>query len=144
MSSKRKQIRQNIKDRLADSILEVEGRVFKSRPEALGDVELPCICIYTRNEPVDTVNSNPTVQSRKLLLAVEALVKGSGEIDDELDDLADAIEKELLESSKQYPASGLYQFVDLKDTQLGFYDLGRKPMGAARLTFEISYEKIFT
>lgn len=143
MSSIRTQIRENIVDRLKVTIPEAGGRVFNARAEHLGDVELPCICIYTRSEEVETLDNSPTIQTRTLSLAVEIVVSGSGSIDDDLDELSDSVESELLTSGKQSPASGLYQSATLTRTDVGFLDTGRKPIGAARLTFDFSYQKTF-
>lgn len=144
MSSKRTQIREDVVERLKGAIAEVSNRVFSSRAEALGTLEVPCICVYTRDEGVETLNSNPTIQNRSLGLAIEILVKGTEAIDDELDDLAQKVETELLKASLQAPASGLYSSVALQRTDMGFVDQGRQPVGCARMVFDFKYETIFT
>jgi len=144
MSSSRQLIREDVVARLKSAVSEVSDRVFKARAESLGEIEVPCICVYTRDEETQTLSSQPTIQNRKLNLAVEIIVSGTNEIDDELDALADKVEVEMLKCSAQAPASGLYSSVELSKTEMGFIDLGRKPTGAARLTFEFSYEKTYS
>ena len=142
--STRKLIRQNIVDRLKAAITELDGKVYSARAGELDDNELPCICVYTREEPVETLDPNPAIQTRTLSLAVEICVVGSADIDDQIDDFAERVEAELLGSDKQRDANGLYHSAALARTDVGFVERGRKPMGAGRLTFEFSYEKIFT
>lgn len=142
MISPRKKIRTDVVERLTAALPELSGRVFPARVETIDDVELPCACVYSRDEAVETADPNPSMQVRTLSLAVVVYVKGNGDLDDVIDDLAEKIETELLSGDKQR-SNGLFQSVELINTEIGFAEMGRKPIGAGRLIFEITYEKQF-
>lgn len=139
MSTGRKLAREDLVARLSSGIPEVSGRVFNSRPQALGEIELPAVCVYSKSENVRTVNSCPAMHDRGLQVYVEVMVRGSETLDNDLDDLCEKVEQELLQSSKQT----LFSKIELVSIDMGFSDQGRKPIGAARLTFEIGYLKTF-
>ena len=143
MSSRRKQIRQDIVTRLKAAVPEVSNRVFPSRATALGDVELPAICVFTREETVETISDRPVLQLRRLALGVEIQVNGSGLVDETLDDIAEKVEQELLKDEALAPASGLYLTIEQVGTEMGFF-AEKKLIAAARLTFAFSYEQTFT
>lgn len=124
--------------RLKAAIPSLSDRVYNARAEALGDPEIPCICVSTKEEDVETLDNNPTTQLRTLSLAVEVIVSGSGTIDDDLDDLCEQVEDSLLSGENQ-DSPGLWQEVTLVITEMGFVDSGRRPIGAARMIFNFSY-----
>ncbi len=144
MSSARKEIRNAIAARLIAALPELDGRVYTSRAAALDELDLPCACVYTRDESVESIDTAPALQTRTLSLAVEICVKGNSSLDDSIDDLAEKVEAELLATDKQREANGIYSSIEIVNTEIGFVEMGRKPIGAGRLTFEITYEKMFT
>lgn len=142
MSLKRKEIRAELVAKLTAAITDVSGRVFSSRPDQIDARECPLICVYTLEEGVETLDNEPTIQKRTVSMAVDVLVNGVDGLDDKLDDLCAKVENELLKN--QFSPEGLYSGVTLTRTEMGFTPDGKKFIAAARLTFDIDYERTFT
>jgi hypothetical protein len=68
--------------------LDVDGRVYPNRLEALFDSELPCALVYFESESVTGTSSARDVVYRRLDLNVDIVQELREDIDDELDRLA--------------------------------------------------------
>lgn len=139
--SRRKDIRHLVVAVLKSTVTGVSERVFPSRPQAVGADELPCLCVYTRSEDIETIENTPQIQERTLNLVVEILCKGSANLDDVLDDLAEAVENALLSGFNDSPNGVFYQ-PELESTEMGFLEAA-KPIGAARMNFIITFGSTF-
>lgn len=91
MSSLRKSIRAYVKQQLiAANIANVLDRVYTSRSRAVDT--LPAILVYGREEDNSITDESPRRLARDLNLTIEVLVKNTGEVEDQIDDICQAVE----------------------------------------------------
>lgn len=112
-------------------------RVFPSRVVPLfSKVELPCILVYTNDEPVEEFNSAPRRNKRTIRLAVEIVCTMADNIDDALDDACEQVENLLMRNDT---LNGKASDVRLTNTEIVTLPDGDKPIGAAKLSFDVEY-----
>lgn len=140
MGLKRKAIREQIVGILKQDVTLVnDSSIYESRVEPIFDLaSLPAIAVYTRQESNENFNDHHKVQQRELSLAIEILVRGNQNSDDDLDSICDEVEKAL--SNTETESSANYQSIELQSTEIGFLAEGRVAKAAARLTYLIRYE----
>ncbi|WP_027367406.1 hypothetical protein [Desulfocurvibacter africanus] len=120
----------------------VGNKVFRSRVSPLPPGRLPCVLIYTDDEPASHKETAPRRYTRELALRVECLARLDEDLDDALDALAAQVEdcllrEELLDAEG---VSDLMHDIELTNTELGFSDAGEQLCGSARLSWTITYE----
>mgnify|MGYP001239177860 CR=1 FL=1 len=139
MSSKRKDIRDAIAALLlAPAIPKVVG-VFANRIELFDKSELPGVAIYSSDEnavPRDTSNSR---YIRSMNLVVEVIAQANSGLDDDLDEISDAIEERILGNQE---LGGLAVGIAYLSTEIVLEgESVQAAVGAARINFEIKYIK---
>jgi hypothetical protein len=136
----RQAIRDAIVARLIAANTSAANRVKKTQlapqPEAL----LPAITISSQDEETDPASRTSSPRELKRRHTVEivgwAAVEPNGAIDDALDALA--LEIETAMDGDVWLANTAFDSV-LTTTELGLSLDGRRPMGAVRLTYEVTY-----
>lgn len=142
MSHPRSIIRNSITNRLKSKIddaylTDAEDRVFSSRTKPLFDQFLPAILVYARDENVSSegIDGNAALK-RELELAIEAVLLGGEQIDQDLDDIANQIESAL---DGFVIADRGNDLLRLKSTEIDSSVEGSKIYGAVRLTYLVTY-----
>jgi len=130
----RKQIRDAVVATLT-GLTTTGSNVFASRPTSrpLSESALPALRIFMLSEAVDLV-ADASPQHRQLDLAVEAVVQGTTNLDDELDQICLEVETALLNN---VPV-GVHQ-ITISSTDIEFKGDGDQPHGVARMTFAAEY-----
>ncbi len=140
----REQIRKAFVDRLKT---EVDGafptmakeKIYASRVKPLFDQFFPAILIYTQDETVEEDQwdgDGYAPLKRNLSVDIEAVIKGSEKLDDELDLFAFQIEKAL--DGWAVPFRG-EDILRLKKTESSAVIDGSKVYGVTRLTYSLTY-----
>ncbi len=145
MANRRREIRAAIATALLNKTL-AEGRVFQSRTNTLTEDELPAIMVLSRSEKIPQGERgyppsgwNSSIR-RVATIAVECVAQSLEDIDDVLDELAEAVESEL----EHLTIAGMESAeLRLTDTDLDVSYEGSLPIGAARLTYEVTYYTVY-
>ena len=130
----RKQIRDYIAALLED-LTTTETRVFTNRVRAMKKKDLPGLIIYTVEEDSDPGAVGGHL-NRTLDLAVEAYVKTSETIDDDLDTIAAEVETAI---ASDPTLGGLAQDVLYASSELFLDGEGDKKTGVIRMIFQVGY-----
>ena len=146
MSLKRKSIREAVVSLLqADATLTAlvpSAQIYESRVETIWNTKLPAIAVYTKNESVEGFSQYDRIVNRTLELAIEIVVDGTANLDDDLDEISDAIENILLDSANLVQ-SNKWQRIGMLGFETTFAQEGSKQIGAGRMEFEIEYQTLF-
>ncbi len=113
-------------------------RVFPTRTNPIFEIELPCIAVYTLNEPAERYNEAPRRNKRTVRLAVEIVHELNDTLDDALDDICEQVENLLLPNDT---LNGKAADVQLVETEIVTLPEGQRPIGAARISFDVTYYK---
>lgn len=129
----RKEIRNLVKEHLSTGT-QAEDRVFVNRENPIAeDGVYPVILIYSGPEAADTTPMQ-SVYSRTYSLVIEARIRHSDQVDDDLDDIAKEIETRM----KVFRAPGVkgvfYTGVDPEQD-----NEGEELYGALKLGFDFKY-----
>lgn len=113
-------------------------RVYRSRMGPPREADLPCICVYVDTETVDETPTSTGELTRTIDLQIEgyAAVVHAADIEAALDDLALAIET-AVDVADTF--ENTTDQVQMSGTVLGLTADGQRPMGVARLTYEVTY-----
>lgn len=116
-----------------------DDRVYASRVKPLFDQFFPAILVYTQDETVEEDQwdgDGYAPLKRNLSVDIEAVIKGSEKLDDELDLFAFQIEKAF-----DGWDVGMYQssVLRLKKTESSAVIDGSKVYGVTRLTYSLTY-----
>ena len=131
--------RQKIREAVAERLRPLHP-VYLNRLDPLQRGELPCLAVYSRNEPVETV-SLARKQRRTLELVVDGyLPVSAAPLDDDLDALALRIEQALAADPR---LGGLVENVALAATTLDAVSDGAIKAGVVRMTFAVTYTTAF-
>lgn len=133
---KRQQIRKAVVQLLQGKTA-AEDRVFSSREVPWRQVDLPAISVFTSEETAELLGGGD-VLTREAKLEVFACVSASAEADDQIDSLAEEIEKAMRADFHL----GLAAVVDdsvLTETVMDVVDISGRMVGAVRLTFMVKY-----
>jgi hypothetical protein len=96
MAHVRKLIRHAAAALLKDNIAGVADRVLTGRRRALTENHKPTILVYFGDEEAErTANGRPPPSDRTATLYIEIRVQDPEEVDDKLDDIAEAVEKRI-------------------------------------------------
>jgi hypothetical protein len=117
---------------------DARDRVFKSRQSPLRSSELPAINVYTETESnrPGSESTAPRELVRTVVVAIEAWVQATENVDDTLDAIALQIETAMdldLELS-----STAFQSV-LTSTEIGITTNSERPMGCVHLEYAVTY-----
>ena len=138
MSHKRQIIRDAIINQLKDNT-DAGGNIYGNRAKPLFDQFLPAILVYSKQENIleDQYNIDGYAPlKRELEIAIEAVILGSDEFDQKLDNIAEQIESALDGFEIQTRKADL---IKLKSTEIDYSIEGSKIYGAVRLTYSVIY-----
>lgn len=110
-------------------------RVYASRLQPLPDAMLPGLVVTTNDEEIAGQDVHGVIQERTLRLVVRCAAKASATLDDTLDAMIADVETALDDQT----FGGLAKSVDLKSIAVDMDDLLEKPVGAAELTYTVTY-----
>ena len=130
----RKQIRDAVKTALTN-LVTTETRVFTNRVRAMKKNDLPGLIIYTVEEDSEPGAVGGQL-NRTLDLAVEAYVKTSEIIDDDLDIIAAEVETAI---AGDPTLGGLALDTLISSTEYFLEGEGEKKTGIGRMTFQVGY-----
>ena len=120
------------------SIPALGGRVFTNRVSAFQDHELPAIVIETPNDTVSLINTSPVrprLQRRDQSVNVLVVSAATDALDDDLDDLAEAVEVAMqVDPSVGVGATNL----ELRGTGSTIIGDGSEMRGVLRLSYSIT------
>lgn len=139
MAHPRAQIRDAVIAKLKAANTAAGQKVFGNRARPVFPAELPCILVYTKNEPTDISIEAPREYKRSLALAVEIVAKVSTDeesLDDVLDDLCRQVEIAMFEDET---FGGVASDTILGETEMDLLTEGEKPIGGAKITFTLPY-----
>ena len=114
----------------------VGDEVEDSRAAKLFAQSKPTILIYARDEASSVVTITSRQRRRVLRLAIEIRHQAVKGLDDYLDEVSEEVEQIMKENSN---LSGTAQSNALTETLIDVEQNGDKPIGAARLTYDLIY-----
>ena len=138
MAHIRKTIRENIGTALTG--LSTTGTsVFESRTFPLNFSALPALLIYTKDEEVIEFSlKTPRTQFRQLQVIIEAHIKGTSNIDDTIDTIAEEVEEAMVTDVSR---GGHAKDTRLVSTEIEFEEATSK-VGLAIFTYVIEYATV--
>ena len=138
MAHIRKTIRENIGTALTG--LSTTGTsVFESRTFPLNFSALPALLIYTKDEEVIEFSlKTPRTQFRQLQVVIEAHIKGTSNIDDTIDTIAEEVEEAMVTDVSR---GGHAKDTRLVSTEIEFEEATSK-VGLAIFTYVIEYATV--
>jgi|TARA_R100001530_G_scaffold25972_2_gene20929 hypothetical protein len=138
MAHIRKTIRENIGTALTG--LSTTGTsVFESRTFPINFSALPALLIYTKDEEVIEFSlKTPRTQFRQLQVIIEAHIKGTSNIDDTIDTIAEEVEEAMVTDVTR---GGHAKDTRLVSTEIEFEEATSK-VGLAIFTYVIEYATV--
>ena len=139
MAHIRKAIREHVVTTVT-SLSTTGSNVYETRYFPLQTGNLPALIVYTLDETVEdyTIGQNTRTQFRALNLIIEAHCRGTANIDDTLDTIAEEVEEAMVTDISR---GGNAKDTKLVSTEVDF-DTASQKTGLMRLTYLISYSTI--
>ena len=138
MAHIRKTIRENIGTALT-GLSTTESSVFESRTFPINFSALPALLIYTKDEEVvDFSLKTPRTQFRQLQVVIEAHIKGTSNIDDTIDTIAEEVEEAMVTDVSR---GGHAKDTRLVSTEIEFEE-ATSTVGLAIFTYVIEYATV--
>lgn len=143
MTVQRKAIRGAAKAIIVAAATDMGDRVFENRVRPFRHNQLPAASLFTRSESVEVNSEGPRLYQRDLELYVQVVVDGEDDVDDRIDEIADAVEVAM----EADPTLGALSFV--ADTELDRIEGpelssdGSRIVGMAALVYRVTYEREF-
>ena len=136
MAHVRKAIREHVVTTIT-SLSTTGSNVYETRYFPLQTGNLPALIVYTLDETVEdyTLGQNTRTQFRALNLIIEAHCRGTANIDDTLDTIAEEVEEAMVTDISR---GGHAKDTKLVATEVDF-DTASQKTGLMRLTYLISY-----
>ena len=136
MAHVRKAIREHVVTTIT-SLSTTGSNVYETRYFPLQTGNLPALIVYTLDETVEdyTLGQNTRTQFRALNLIIEAHCRGTANIDDTLDTIAEEVEEAMITDISR---GGHAKDTKLVATEVDF-DTASQKTGLMRLTYLISY-----
>ena len=136
MAHVRKAIREHVVTTIT-SLSTTGSNVYETRYFPLQTGNLPALIVYTLDETVEdyTLGQNTRTQFRALNLIIEAHCRGTANIDDTLDTIAEEVEEAMVTDITR---GGHAKDTKLVATEVDF-DIASQKTGLMRLTYLISY-----
>lgn len=138
MSTKRKEIRQAIKDKLLNET-DADDRIYTSRVIPVWESERPLILVYTREETVTNRAEAPREYDRRMQLSIEIIMDGEDDIDDDLDTVGQQVETKLFTGEEAHTLEDLCEDIELKGCSMTIEKDGKKLIGSLILNYEVTY-----
>ena len=139
MAHIRKAIREHVVTTIT-SLSTTGSNVYETRYFPLQTGNLPALIVYTLDETVEdyTLGQNTRTQFRALNLIIEAHCRGTANIDDTLDTIAEEVEEAMVTDITR---GGNAKDTKLVATEVDFETASQKT-GLMRLTYLISYNTV--
>ena len=138
MAHIRKTIRENIGTALT-GLSTTGSSVFESRTFPINFSALPALLIYTKDEEVIEFSlKTPRTQFRQLQVIIEAHIKGTSNIDDTIDTIAEEVEEAMVTDVTR---GGHAKDTRLVSTEIEFEEATSK-VGLAIFTYVIEYATV--
>ena len=139
MAHIRKTIRENVKTAIT-SLSTTGSNVYETRYFPLQTANLPALIVYTLDESIEdyTLGKNTRTQQRALNLIIEAHCRGTANIDDTLDTIAEEVEEAMVTDVTR---GGNAKDTKLVSTEIEF-DTASQKTGLMRLTYLINYNTV--
>ena len=139
MAHIRKAIREHVVTTIT-SLATTGSNVYETRYFPLQTGNLPALIVYTLDETVEdyTIGQNTRTQFRSLNLIIEAHCRGTANIDDTLDTIAEEVEEAMVTDITR---GGNAKDTKLVATEVDF-DTASQKTGLMRLTYLISYNTV--
>ena len=136
MAHVRKAIREHVVTTIT-SLSTTGSNVYETRYFPLQTGNLPALIVYTLDETIEdyTIGQNTRTQFRALNLIIEAHCRGTANIDDTLDTIAEEVEEAMVTDITR---GGHAKDTKLVATEVDF-DTASQKTGLMRLTYLISY-----
>ena len=139
MAHVRKAIREHVVTTIT-SLSTTGSNVYETRYFPLQTGNLPALIVYTLDETVEdyTLGQNTRTQFRALNLIIEAHCRGTANIDDTLDTIAEEVEEAMVADITR---GGNAKDTKLVSTEVDF-DTASQKTGLMRLTYLINYNTV--
>ena len=139
MAHVRKAIREHVVTTVT-SLSTTGSNVYETRYFPLQTGNLPALIVYTLDETIEdyTIGQNTRTQFRALNLIIEAHCRGTANIDDTLDTIAEEVEEAMVTDISR---GGNAKDTKLVSTEVDF-DTASQKTGLMRLTYLISYSTV--
>ena len=139
MAHVRKAIREHVVTTIT-SLSTTGSNVYETRYFPLQTGNLPALIVYTLDETVEdyTLGQNTRTQFRALNLIIEAHCRGTANIDDTLDTIAEEVEEAMVTDITR---GGNAKDTKLVATEVDF-DTASQKTGLMRLTYLITYNTV--
>jgi len=136
-------IRKSIREHVVTTVTSLSttgSNVYETRYFPLQTGNLPALIVYTLDETIEdyTIGQNTRTQFRALNLIIEAHCRGTANIDDTLDTIAEEVEEAMVTDITR---GGHAQDTKLVSTDIEF-DTASQKTGLMRLTYLISYNTV--
>jgi hypothetical protein len=134
--------RQDIRDAViaalkTANISGIGDKVYGNRVRKIWNKNLPVILVYTRPESSKRLTVSTQELDRRLQLAVEVRMTADSGLDDDLDDVAAAIET-VFDADPSFGNKALSSTLIETEPALALEDT-ESPIGGLRLTYEVHY-----
>ena len=139
MAHVRKAIREHVVTTVT-SLSTTGSNVYETRYFPLQTGNLPALIVYTLDESIEdyTLGKNTRTQQRLLNLIIEAHCRGTANIDDTLDTIAEEVEEAMVTDVTR---GGNAKDTKLVSTEIEF-DTASQKTGLMRLTYLINYNTV--
>ena len=139
MAHVRKSIREHVVTTVT-SLSTTGSNVYETRYFPLQTGNLPALIVYTLDESIEdyTLGRNTRTQQRSLNLIIEAHCRGTANIDDTLDTIAEEVEEAMVTDVSR---GGNAKDTKLVSTEIEF-DTASQKTGLMRLTYLINYNTV--
>ena len=136
-------IRKTIREHVVTTVTSLSttgSNVYETRYFPLQTGNLPALIVYTLDETVEdyTIGQNTRTQLRSLNLIIEAHCRGTANIDDTLDTIAEEVEEAMVADITR---GGNAKDTKLVSTEVDF-DTASQKTGLMRLTYLITYNTV--
>ncbi len=139
--SVRREIRDKIIELLKLGQTAAGQSVFSNRARPFNPRELPSITVYTESETSELANPPHSSLKRTLNLKIEAAIIEKTHLDDELDAVADEIERLFPPTFRPDPRfEGKLRSMALVSTEFSIIRDAEEPVGVVQLGFNVEYE----
>ena len=136
-------IRKTIREHVVTTVTSLSttgSNVYETRYFPLQTGNLPALIVYTLDESIEdyTLGRNTRTQQRSLNLIIEAHCRGTANIDDTLDTIAEEVEEAMVTDVTR---GGNAKDTKLVSTEIEF-DTASQKTGLMRLTYLINYNTV--
>ena len=136
-------IRKTIREHVVTTVTSLSttgSNVYETRYFPLQTGNLPALIVYTLDESIEdyTLGRNTRTQQRSLNLIIEAHCRGTANIDDTLDTIAEEVEEAMVADVTR---GGNAKDTKLVSTEIEF-DTASQKTGLMRLTYLIHYNTV--